>query len=286
MGDAAPDVVPDATPDVTPDETPSDTKWYSGGDLSDEDVGYLQNRGLDEDPIKLYRSYRELEKFKGMDETKILTMPDEGDDEALSALHGRLGRPDDAAGYGTEVPDDGTVDLKFSEAFDGKAFDIGLTKKQNADLREWQMAYAAEVNETAVNELKMEQETQIEQLKKEWGTNYSEAEEIAKRAFRQFGVEGETSSELEGMLGSAGLMRLFKSIGDSLVGDSGVHPDTVSTGYAKTREQVAADKADLIAKIGSDRERREEYISGRRGPDVIAMEKLDDFLAVGAEPLR
>ena len=282
MGDAAPDVAPD----VAPDETQVDTKWYSGGDLSDEDVGYLQNRGLDDDPIKLYRSYRELEKFKGMDETKILTMPDTDDADGWSSLHARLGRPDDAAGYETEIPEDGSVDVKFSEAFDEKSFDIGLSKEQNAKLREWQIGYAAEINEAAANELKIEQETQIEQLKKDWGTKYPEAEEIAKRAFRQFGVGDETSTELEGMLGSAGLMRLFKNIGDQLMGDSGVNPDTVSTGYGKTREQAVADKADLIAKIGSDRERREEYISGRRGPDVIAMEKLDDFLAVGAEPLR
>lgn len=283
MGDAAPDVVPDVTPDVTPDAAP-DGKWYDTHEFASEDVGFMENKGW-ESPNQILSSYQALEKLHGAGADKLVKMPEDGDTEALTALYGRLGRPDDAAGYGTEIPEDGSVDVKFSEAFDDKAFDLGLSKSQNTDLREWQMAYATEVNEAAANELKIEQETQIEGLKKEWGTKYGEAEEVAKRAFRQFGVDGETSTELEGMLGSAGLMRLFKNIGDQLVGDSGVHPDTASTGYAKTRDQVAADKAELMGELAGDRDRREAYLSGI-GPDIAKMNKLDDYLAVGAEPLR
>ena len=253
--------------------------WYSGMDLSDEQVGYVQNKGWDS-PLQMMQSYQELEKFKGADEKSLIKIPEDPDSEDWAALYSRLGRPDTAAEYGLEMPDGMDAAEAIKSGFEEDAHAAGLNKAQTKALFDGyntrNAALAAEILEAQ----KLEQETEIAELRKKWGEKgFNEREDMAKRMFRSLGTTDETSTQLEQLLGSAGLIRHYADLYERTTGKDGfVNSDgDASTGYGSTIEQVKASKETLLAEIGSEKKRNDDYIAGI-GQDRIKMDALYDRL--------
>lgn len=260
--------------------------WHAGHEFKDEDVGYIQNKGWDDDPKKMLSSYQELEKFKGADETQLLKIPNTEDAEAWKAFYGRLGRPDEAAGYELNGGE-GVADPKLMEAFGAKAIELGLNVPQAKGLNDMFNDYAKETLEQAAKDVTLKSETELADLRKEWGEQgYNDREELAKRACNTFGIDVVQADMLEDIVGSAGLIRLMSNIGQAMLGDKAVSPDTPGgTGFGSTIEQVKADKQTLMAELIGDPARLAVY-NQAKGADYERMEKFDERLSKDAELIR
>lgn len=270
-----------------PSDPPADdpAPWHDGHELSDEDVGYIQNKGWDH-PSKMLKSYQELEKFKGADETQLLKIPSAEDAEAWKALYGRLGRPDEAKGYELDGGE-GVSDPKLMEAFGAKAIELGLNVSQAKGLNDMWNEYAKATTEQAQKDTELKSETELADLRKEWGEQgYNDRVEMSKRTYREFGFDPESSTKLEEIVGAAGLIRIMSNICEKMLGDKAVTPDADSAqSFGTTIEQVKANIQSLQAELVGDPQRLAMY-NQAKGADYERMEAFHERLSKEAEPIR
>jgi hypothetical protein len=284
MADAPTEVVGQAESTASPapvevvsNEEATPSNWYDGYDLADEDVGYIKNKGWDT-PDKTVAAYKNLEKFHGVPPEQILKLPGEGAEaDAWDAVYDRLGRPESAGDYGDfELPEGVEVDSSRVEWADGLFHKLGLNKTQRDAL----ISANAEFESTAMNSLNeaklQQQQADLDQLKSDWGSAYSEREELSRRAVRSFlpgddAQKGELLNSMEDAIGSANLLRLFSNIGQQVSEDSIPSGDVRPFGYSP--EQAKSDLAQLKSELSVDTNRLKAYNTGK-GPDYEKMQRL------------
>ena len=71
--EAAPEAIGQVEESAPVSEGQAETTWYTGA--NDETVGYIQNKGWNDDPMKAVTSYQELEKFRGASEDQLIMFP-------------------------------------------------------------------------------------------------------------------------------------------------------------------------------------------------------------------
>jgi hypothetical protein len=172
--------------------------------MSDDDVGYIQNKGWDSQASML-ESYRNLEKMRGVPEDRLLTLPgDPNNAEEMSAFYAKLGRPEDAAGYGA-----GEDAAWATQA----AFDAGLTPAQFESMQSALQSRLESASQERAQQSQVESQNALNELQRELGSAYDSQLAAAKQAVTKFGVEAEKLQALEQAWGTADTMRFFMDLG-------------------------------------------------------------------------
>lgn len=196
--------------------------WTTG--LSDEDRGYIQNKGF-KDTAAVLSSYRNMEKLMGVPQDYVVKIPQKADDvEAWNSVYNKLGRPEKADDYKLT---EGWKDTSANWA-KNTFHKLGLTRSQAENLaKEWDTFSAAEIK-AQENEAVMKAQESENSLKKEWGSSYDHNSKLAKAAAAKFGLTEEVIDALELKTGYAGVMKFLAEVGKS------VGEDTFVTGQAQT----------------------------------------------------
>ena len=279
MADAVP--VTPAPPPSPPPPTPSDAgPWYNGTDS--DTVGFWENKGWGKDnpkdlAVNMTKSYREMEKHFGTPADQLLRMPKpDADPKDIKAFWQRLGAPSNPTEYdfssikfnGQEVEPGLIAAMRDMMAEASVPKDKAellaarfVKKLENDDLNEKTMKAAAFAEEEKA-------------LAKSWGPNFDFNHLKAIEGARRAGVSKEGVEALEGKIGYAAVMELFRKIGAGTSEhqwvDTGVKGPGGINGVPVTREGAAARVEELINDKAwskrwteGDRQAREEYAALR-----------------------
>lgn len=198
------------------------------GDQKDELGPLVETKGW-KNPADAIKSYAHLEKLVGADRIAI---PKPGDDAGFRIAMEALGAPKEAAGYEFTKPadlPDGFYSDEFAGQFREMAHEVGLTAMQARALHDrWVAEAQKSVTETQTEAAKLAEAEAAKldaELKTEWGKDYDQRVELARRAQKHFSDDA-TSDALEKAIGSAAIVKLFARIGehfgeDTLVGQGG-----------------------------------------------------------------
>lgn len=190
--------------------------FYDSWGLSTEDIGYIQNSNYT-DASAVVKALRDTKAYVGLDKNDLVKIPKPDKDGNIdySEVWNRLGRPENAEGYG--LPD-----TDFAKAAAPKLHELGITKTQAEALVSFLDEYgksagkANEENERAAN-LKAE-----EALKKEWGSDFDVKSEAVGEFIRKTAAElnftAEDFDNLQKSMGYDKAMKLFYAFaGDNAV---------------------------------------------------------------------
>lgn len=243
-----PPVVPPVAPPVVP---PAGDPWYKGA--PDEIVGHLRNRGWDQKPVNevalaAIQSHREAEKLIGAPADQMVRLPkDKADADGWKAVWQRLGAPADPKDY----------DFSALKRADGSALDAGLVDAlrlvagANSLPKEAAAAVAAGIVKhldqtaaTAKNEAEIKLAAERQDLDKLWDVNKDANKFIAQNAAKKLGIDPEAVAKLEGQVGYAKVMEMFRRIGVS-TGEARFLDSGGSKPGVMTREEAVSRKAEL-----------------------------------------
>lgn len=233
----------------------SEQPWYA--DIPEEGGlrGYVQNKGF-KDKAALADAYRNFEKLQGVPQDRLLKLPERSDDPAWGDVHKRLGRPDDAKGYGLQF--DG--DPAFAERFGGAFHKAGLSKDQAKALNtEWN-GYVNEMIEADKRDRETRDATEMQELKTKWGETFDGNVEAGRRAGREFGLSEDEFKQISGSLGSGKTLELFQRIGAKLGEAKPFDPSGSggAGGFGMTPEGARA----RIKTLSDDRDWTAKYLNG------------------------
>lgn len=247
-------------------QEPSPFAWV--GDNA-ELQALAQQRGW-KDPATAIESYRNLEKtFSAAD--KIVLPKEEGDKDGWGKVYKALGRPDTADGYQIPVAKGGSAeDLKV---FQTKAHELGLTQKQAAELAKWYDGDIAARTDAAGNQSKQQLDVEIAQVKDNWGSNYQQNAEIARRGSDLLGFTAADIDKLESTIGHKKTMDMFLKVGQG--SKEGRFVDGDGTKFNPATKEAAQARLDEIR--NSDVERSEAL---KQGSDTFKeVERLSKIVA-------
>lgn len=243
------------------------TKWYEGK-AAPEVVGYLQNKGLadktpEEVALTVINSHREAEKFIGAPASELVRIPKPDADEAtLKAYRERIGVPPDKTGY----------DFSSIKGADGNPLASPTLDRVRDIVAEAHLPKDA-ATRIAAGIVKFEQEREAnilaektgkltEQkaaLAKNWGANFEVNKIVAQSAAAKLGVDPETVTALEGVIGYDKVMEMFRAIGSKMGEDTFVRPP----GAPGTEGVMSVDAAKArIEELKSDTAWRDRYLNG------------------------
>ena len=202
-----PPIAPVAAPAVPAPAAPA--SWMDK--LSAEDRTYAESKGWKPDtpPDALLSSYKNLEKVWGADKAgRALMLPkDANDTEALNAIYDKLGRPADPSGYEIAIPEG--ADAAFSDKAKGWFHKAGLSTAQAKAVTE---AYQAAELEQA-QALEQRDVSDKAALETEWGADYTQKVEVAKRGIAAAGLTPEEVRNMELALGPAKATKVLEFFG-------------------------------------------------------------------------
>ena len=281
MGEEVAAVTPEVTPatppsvgnEVVPEQ--SDTTvtpegaWF--GDFDDDSKSYLAAKGWDKEgkgPGDVLKSYRELEKMRGVDADKLLVMPDKENAEEMSAFFQKLGVPDSPEGYNTAPVDVNGLELDTA-IVDKLSHGLNHTPEQHAkfvqDVSEYFGNAMVQEAQVAVDRDAVEKQT----LEGEWGALATENYAIAGKAATRFGVDTETMDKIQQGLGYRGTVELFAQIGRAFgEGKAPAEDRAAESAPFGVTPTVAKDSLDGLSK---DKGFRDKLFSG----DTAAKDEWD-----------
>jgi len=144
-------------------------------------------------------------------------------DEEMSELYTKLGRPEKPEGYEVEVPTgyEQYYPEEMMNSFKQTGHDLGLSPKQMQGLVEWQKGsvdYQMNQEQTAGDSMGVQTE---EVLKKEFGANYNKSLSAAQRALRVYGTPELQQKLADPRYGNdPDLIRLLANAGKDITEDS------------------------------------------------------------------
>ncbi len=236
--------------------------------LNDDLKGYVQNKGF-KDPASALESYRNLEKLMGAPKERLLKLPEKAEDPAWSEIWGKLGRPEKPEEYNIPMPEGGG-DKEFAEWAKGTFHKLGISKAQAETLvKEWN-GFSGNQSKAAQDAATAKNVSDDKALKAEWGQAYEQHTNLAKRAVKEFGVDGETIDKLEKALGFAGVMKHFHSVGSKL-GEAAYVSGNSGGGFGNVLAPAAA--RNQIETLRGDPDFVRRYTSG----DPAAKAKMDQL---------
>jgi hypothetical protein len=230
--------------------------WHETAGADAEILGHWQNKGLDiTDPakvaIEMTKQHRQAEKHFGVPVDRLLKLPDAtAKPEEWAPVYQRLGAPKEAKEYDFAGIKFAGADLEaeFAEAMRNGLFAAGTPKDKAKGIVESVVKYleTADTAEATITAGKVA--TEKADLAKNWGAkfdlNMMQAKEGAKRA----GMTEEAVAALEGQVGYAKVMELFRRIGASSA--ESVFHEGSSDASINTRTGAIAKLAELEADKG------------------------------------
>lgn len=260
-------VASSAAPTAAPTAALADAGWFAGFDR--ETQGYLQNKGWthDQGPAELVKAYRNLERLNGVEK---LPMPkDENDVEGWNRAYDRLGRPASWQDYGISVPEGGSQD--YADHMADTFHRAGLSSRQAQLIAAESERYAEAVREQNDHQFAERSQTELAELRREWGRDADRRFAAAQRAGLAFGIERDTMERIERAIGTRGFLGLMARIGEGLTEDRGA--GVGGSGFM-TPQAAQARLNDLRADAGWVR----RYLNG----DVSARSDYDRLISIVA----
>lgn len=280
---------PDAAAQLTtepPAVVPSPTDaWYSSLSLSDDDVGYIQNKGF-KDAASVVKSYRELETFRGASPEQLITLPkDPTDKEAMKGVYSKLGCPKTHEEYDFKMPEGLEVNQDFLSGYKQWAHEAGMNQQQAQLVIDKYNGHIMESLAKNEKELEITQKAELEALRGEWAGAYDERIELGKRAVKRYEVDQDYLNKEEKAVGSAAMLKKYAKIGESMGEGRFIESDGGDERrFGQTHEQLNQERTSLLSEIIADPKRNEAYRKSQ-GADYIKMQKLYKALETAARPI-
>lgn len=245
--------------------------WTEG--FSEDAIGYVQNKGWDS-PQSMLESYRNLEKFSGGSKN-IVEMPGvDATDDQMANFYDRLGRPSAPDQYGFNVPEG--ADMDTVNWFGETAHRHGLSQKQaNSLFNEWNEMTQSRI-ENMQHEMKVANEQQLQELKREWGSDYDSNLDAGRRAVAALGYDEQSLSTLEEKMGTGEMMKLFSQIGARMGEDSFISGNESGGGFGTSPAQAQMQ----INELKSDQQFMNAYMEGDKAA-INKMQRLMDMAYSG-----
>lgn len=264
-------------------ESNTNNSWFSG--FADEDLGYIQNKGWDKDggAQELFKSYQNLEKLRGVPEDRLLKLPKEDDAEGWGKVYTKLGKPEKIEDYSFQMPEGIPESKERQDWFKTVAHEANLTKSQYEKIAKATVEYEAGITQNYNQELQSKVDSDIAQLKQEWGSGYEERRLLAEQGLARYLDDDSEAAvkQLQDSMGHAQVIKLFAKIGErisepsanKMMGDS-------ENRFGYTIEQAKADKKTLMQELQANPERLALYNKGK-GADLDKMTRLNKKIAEG-----
>jgi len=166
-------------------------------------------------PETMAESLLNMEKLMGAPKERLLKLPEKPDDPGWADVHKKLGVPETAAGYEIPIPEG--VPTDFAEKAKSWMHELKIPAAAGKGLAERWNAEMVAMAEAQENQLQLQSETEMSQLKAEWGIQATEKENIARAAAKEFfNLEGDEMNLLERQMGSRKFMETMVKIGERL----------------------------------------------------------------------
>lgn len=252
------DILNTEAPIATQSETPSLTSteqkpvggWYES--IADESLrGYVESKGFNaiEDLIK---SYKANETLLGDNVNHVKVPKSDATPEEFQEFYDKVGRPKDAKDYTLEGEEG------FTEHAKQWLHEAGLTQHQasllNAKLNEFSAAKQAEMEMQS----KQRVESELNDIKKEWNTNYDKNVELARRAARALGMDSDKLNGIQNAIGVKEMLNLFHKIGSGFKEDTFVDGSSAPNNFGMSVEAARA----KIQEYSTNKALREAYLKG------------------------
>jgi len=253
----------------------STTPWYSNYELDEETVGYIQTKGFD-DPVKVLDSYRNLEKFKGVDEKHLIRLPEDELPENMGDIWNRLGRPESPDGYEIEAPDNFQVDNERVAKYQQIAHEAGISNSAFKKL--FGQFVQDEIDGGSMFERTLaEQRAQQENnLKHEWGPKYDESLFLAEKGAREIGLSEDAKEIIIAGMGYDGAMKTFRRIAEALGEKAFVEGERPSD-FGRTPEMARYEKEQIMQRAQTDDSVRKQF-AAMAGPDYARYKQLMEII--------
>jgi hypothetical protein len=255
----------------TPKGGNTDGKWYDSFDPDTKE--YVTAKGF-QDPKSVVESYRNLEKLRGVPESRLLKLPEQSSadyDKSMGEVFEKLGKPATPEGYGLNPKDPNNSG--FTNWAKDTFHKLNLTATQGQELVKQFNAY----NEHLETEAKAAHTTQVQAqvgvLRKEWGAAFDQNVARAQAAYRQFGIPDKAIDSLEREIGFDGVMRMFHKLGTQVGEHEFITGNTTSSlgdGISLTPEQANA----RINALKRDADWSARYLKG----DVKARQEMERLM--------
>ena len=213
-------------------ETKSQALWSDS--FSEDEAKMVKDKGW-KSPQDILKSYKELENLS----SNKFSIPKADDAEAWKKLDAKLGCPETIEGY--DIQDIADIDKPFIDAFKEAALDAGMRPSQ------FQKMYDCykDRQEKLTEAFNAQVEKDKDEVRAEWGNDYSMNEEIMKRGLRLFELPEELLSNIEMAISTKEFMKLGKRIG-ALVSEDAAKG--LGGGESMSQEMTTEDFIDEILK--------------------------------------
>jgi hypothetical protein len=219
----------------------NEVKWYQNLDTQFQNNPTVQKYQNQNEFVKAH-----LELVSKLGSDKIALPKDANDKAGWEAIYEKLGMPKEAKDYeftAHELPKElGEQNL---DGFKQKARELGLSKKQAAELYDWHVGNV----KNQYGEIVKQQEGALKQaedmLRKEFGLNYDSALKASNAAFvKMFGQEG--AKQLQNVVGNnpafiKGMYEVSKMLGEDTIGKF------TNSGFTKTPQEAKIELDAIMA---------------------------------------
>jgi Mn-dependent DtxR family transcriptional regulator len=188
-------------------ETKSQANWTDN--FSEAELKVVTDKGF-KSPQDLLKSYQEMEKLS----SNKFSIPKAEDAEAWKKLDAKLGCPETIDGY--ELKDVAEIDKPYLDDFKSAALQAGMRPSQVDAMYGWYKERQDKLTEA----FNAQVEKDKEEVRAEWGDDYSKNEELMKRGIRSTRLSEELLSNIEMSISTKEFMRLGKRLGEAVSEDT------------------------------------------------------------------
>ena len=222
-------------PENQTSETESQAVWSD--EFSETDKKIISDKGW-KSPQDMFKSYQEIEKFA----SNKISIPKADDAEAWKKLDAKLGCPETIEGY--EIKDVAEIDKPFLDEFKQTALQSGMRPSQVSAMYDWYKSRQDQITEA----FNAQVEKDKEEIKAEWGDDYSKNEELMKRGVAVLGLDEDLLTNIEVSIGTKTFMNLGKRLGEAISEDTA---KGLSGGSTKSQEMTTKEFYDEILSQGA-----------------------------------
>lgn len=194
-------------PENQTSETESQANWSDS--FSEADKKMISDKGW-KSPQDMFKSYQEIEKFA----SNKISIPKADDVEAWKKLDAKLGCPETIEGY--ELKDVAEVDKPYLDEFKKAALETGMRPNQVKAMYDFYKSRQDQITEA----FNAQVEKDKEEIKSEWGDDYSKNEELMKRGVTVLGLSEDLLTNIEVSIGTKAFMELGKRLGEAISEDT------------------------------------------------------------------
>lgn len=238
--------------------------WYDGMDA--ELLGHFDNKGWKKDDPKALltevgKAWKGLERHFGTSADQLLKLPKDASDEAgWSAVRQRLGMPAEAKDYdfaGIKFADGTELEQSFADTMRTSLHKAGVAKDAAPEVVKAVVKYLGDADRAESDARAATLTAERSTLQREWGNNFEFNRLTAMQGAKRLGVDEATVAKLEGEIGYAKVMEMFRKIGagtseDTFVEGSSGNPTTMNGARAR------------IAELKSDPDWVKKYLAGSK----------------------